>query len=79
MSYAKEGVEVNALERSRPEKFDHTSNQKKLLKRFGYIDPATRALILNIIEANARHWYCEAGGSRANFERLFNNELHAEQ
>lgn len=81
MSYQAEGVEANTQTRraGRPQKFDHVANQSKLRDQFSYISPDVRAMILNIIEANARHWWCEAGGSAARFELLFNNEKHAEQ
>ena len=78
MSYQAEGVEVNTR-KGRPRRLDHAANQDNLREKFRYLGADTRAMILNIIEANARHWYCEAGGSRANFEILFNNEIHAEQ
>ena len=81
MSYTAEGVEANTQNRKagRPQKFDHVANQSKLRERFPYIAPDVRAMLLNVIEANARYLYCEAGGSAARFERLFNNEKHAEQ
>ena len=81
MSYTAEGVDANTQTRraGRPQKFDHAANQSKLRDQFSYISPDVRAMILNIIEANARHWWCEAGGSAARFELLFNNEKHAEQ
>ena len=78
MSYTAEGVEATTQNRKagRPQKFDHAANQSKLRDQFSYISPDVRAMILNIIEANARHWWCEAGGSAARFELLFNNETH---
>ena len=81
MSYTAEGVEANTQNRKagRPQKFDHVANQSKLRERFPYIAPDVRAMLLNVIEANARHWWCEAGGSVQRFELLFNNEKHAEQ
>ncbi len=81
MSYRAEGVDANTQTRraGRPQKFDHAANQSKLRERFPYIAPDVRAMLLNVIEANVRYWYCEAGGSAARFELLFNNEKHAEQ
>lgn len=79
MSYTQEGVAVDTQKKraGRPQKFDHEANKSKLRDRFPYIAPDVRAMLLNIIEANAQYWYCEAGGNVARFELLFNNEKHA--
>ena len=79
MSYTHEGVTVNTRKRQagRPEMFDHAANARKLRERFPYISPDVRAMLLNVIEANARHWYFRAGGDAVEFELFFNQEKHA--
>lgn len=59
--------------------YNHEKNKKILRDRFRYIGDDVRAMILNVIETNARHWYCLGGGNVSDFELYFNNEKHAEQ
>lgn len=74
MSYAKEGVEVDT-QKGRKYNHDHKAANDWICAKFGDLHFLRRDDILRKIRAFSEAYYLKSGGTKEEFENLFDNQI----